>query len=257
MNGYDYVRSANEFYLPRTPSAAIKALEEGLLPEVAFIYKANSVRPLDEEPINVDDIERVLARRDNDLDTNLLLMSIFERLLKHRDPEIALFAAESINAIENRYNTAIESLKRRLEDAEKAEEHQTATLARRAIARRFYEVARVNDSRPSIKRFYLAEAYEYLKGLYRDSRFSKDDLSLTVEVLVSLGLPDRARFILEHIKGDARDDPEILVLQGSVEFKAKRFDRVAAIAERIRRVAPGFGERHGELLRMWTEPERG
>ncbi len=256
MNGFDYVRTANQYFVPRTPRAAIKALEEGLLPAVAFIYKANSVGPLDEEPFDFDDIERVLARRENDLATNLQLMSIFERLLKHRDPEIALFAAESINAVENRYNTEIESLRRRLAEATEAMDDRAAAEARRGIARQFYEVARINDSRPAIKRFYLVEAYGNLKDLYRASRFTKADLTLAVEVLVSLGSPDRARYILERVTGEAKDDPDILFLLASVEFSARRFDRVAAAIERVRAVAPWVRADQQELVRMWSEPGR-
>jgi hypothetical protein len=47
------------------------------------------------------------------------------------------------------------------------------------------------------------------------------------------------------------------VLRGGVEFKARRYDRVAAIMERIRQVAPEFDVSHRELFSMWTEPERG
>lgn len=246
MSGFEYLRSANQFYQPRTPRAALKAAEADLLPVEAYVYKANSVKPLNEEPVDIPEIERVLAREDNDLNTNLLLMSILGKLLRDKDAEIALFGAESINSIENRYNARIENYKKELAGDDPAS-------ARRSIARQFYELARINDERTAIRRFYLVEAYGYLKELYRNARFTKPDLELTVDVLLSLELPDRARFILERIQGDAKDDPELLLLRAKVEFKGRRFDRVATIVDRIRKVSPWVTADQNELLRIWTE----
>ena len=101
MNGFEYLRIANRFFNPKTPRAALRAIEEDLLPDVAFLYKANSVSPLYENIDHIEEIlpeiERILSSEQNELATNLLLMRIFEQLLKHKDQEIALFAAESIN----------------------------------------------------------------------------------------------------------------------------------------------------------------
>ena len=246
MNGFEYLKVANQLYVPRTPRAALLAVEHGLLPDVAYIYKASSVKPLFEEPVDIPEIERALAGADNDLSTNLLLMSIFERLLGNRDAEIALFAAESINTIENRYNAKIESYKENLDGDDPTE-------ALRGIATQFYELACINADRPAIKRFYLAEAYSYLKKLYRRSRFTKNDLELTVRVLLALKLPDRASFILNRIKGAMKDNPDVLLLRAEVEFSAKRFDRVAEIIERIRTTAPWVRSEQQVIVKLWTE----
>ena len=250
MNGFDFLRDSNHYFVPRTPRAALKAIEEGLLPDVAYLYKANSVSPLYEDINKIEeiipDIERILSNERNELGTNLLLMSIFEQLLGHKDQEIALFAAESINAIENQYNERIEKLKKELSG-------EDPSAARRGIARQFYEVARINDARPAIKRFYLAESYSYLKELYRNGKFRKVDIQLAVDVLVALGLPDRARYILERIKGDAKDDPDMLMLRAGVEFKAKRFSGVAEIIGRIKQTAIYVDAEHQDLVKLWIE----
>lgn len=246
MNGFDYVRDAHHYYLPRTPRAALKAMEEGLLPAEAYVYKATSVKPLNEEPVDVPEVERILSRENNDLETNLLLVSILDRLLGNQDPEVALFAAESINAIENRYNARIQAYKEQLSGDDPAS-------ARRGLARQFYELARINDERPAIRRFYLTEGYGYLKDLYRNARFTRADLELAVEVLLSLGLPDRARFILERIEGPIRDDPDVLLLRARVEFHAKEFTRVSSILEYMKRRAPWVKAREQEILKLWSD----
>lgn len=250
MNGFEFLREANSYFFPRTPRAALKAIEEGLLPDVAYLYKAISVSPLYEDVNKIEeiipDIERILSNESNELGTNLLLMSIFEQLLGHKDQEIALFAAESINAIENQYNERIEKLKKELAGDD-------PSGARRGIARQFYEVARINDTRPAIKRFYLAESYAYLKELYRNGKFRKDDIQLTVDVLVALELPDRARYILERIKGDSKDDPDMLMLRAAVEFKAKRFSGVAEIMDRVKQKSRYIDRERQDLVKLWIE----
>ena len=62
MSGYEYVRTMRSLYNPRTPRAALVATEAGILPVEALIYKATSVKPLFEEPYDLDDLERVLAQ---------------------------------------------------------------------------------------------------------------------------------------------------------------------------------------------------
>ena len=113
MEGFTYFKTVRESFIPKTPDAALKAMEAGLQPGEAFIYRGTSIKPLDDEPLDLDEIARVVEREDLDIQTNLLLMRIFEKLVKSQDAELALFAAESINAIENRYNSSIETLKKK------------------------------------------------------------------------------------------------------------------------------------------------
>jgi hypothetical protein len=246
VNGFEYLRSANRYFEPRTPRAALKAVEAGLLPKEAYIYKATSVKPLNEEPVDIPEIERILAREENDLATNLLVASILKELLEHKDPEIALFGAESIDTIENRYNSRIERYKQSLGTGDDAS-------ALRGIGRQFFEIAGLNGERPAIKKFYLVEAYSYMQRLFREGPFDRTDLELTVEILLALRCPDRARFILEHLRGDARDEPAILMLRARVEFAGRRFDRLAELLGRVRKSGMWLSAEQQELVRLWTE----
>jgi hypothetical protein len=68
-----------------------------------FIWKAVNVRPIFEEPWDFNEIDRLLAKEDLDLETIILLMTIFGRLIRAPDKEAALFAAEGINVLERGY----------------------------------------------------------------------------------------------------------------------------------------------------------
>ena len=50
----------DEIPAPRTPAGALKAVGAGLLPAEDFIYASTSAKPLDEEPFDLDAIERKL-----------------------------------------------------------------------------------------------------------------------------------------------------------------------------------------------------
>ncbi len=90
MEGYDYFRKSVQRFRPRTPATAFKALEAQILPGEAFTHLGTSIRSIAEEPVDLEEIERVLAREDLDIDTNLLLVRVLERLVRNRDPETAL-----------------------------------------------------------------------------------------------------------------------------------------------------------------------
>jgi len=103
MNGFDYIRRISEFYEPRTPKAALVAVIAGFIPVEAFIYRAAAITPLFEEPYNVDELERVLARPDLGFGEAMALSEIFSEITRSPDKELALFAAESLGSLEDRY----------------------------------------------------------------------------------------------------------------------------------------------------------
>ena len=110
-----------------------------------------------------------MAGEDLGIDTNLFLLDIFKKLIKHEDPEIALFAAESINAIENRYNKKIENLQELLSQI-------VDTESLRNLAQLLYELALINQSSITIKKFYLKEAYICYRNLENEDDLTPEDL---------------------------------------------------------------------------------
>jgi hypothetical protein len=246
--GFDYLRQSTELYNPKTPMAALKAVETGLLPSHAFVYKANSVQPLFEEPIDITAIERTLSRKDNDLSTNQLLVRILEQLLENRDSEIALFAAESINAIENMYNEHIENLKN-IYESEKKPEYL------KQIAAQFYELALINESRRSIRSFYLFEAYSYMKRYGSEARYNREDLKFTLRIMIALRSLELARGLIVQALNRFPEDTELLLLAAEIEYYRKNFDQVFTLFHRLKRTWDTIPKEQRDSYAIWIAEE--
>ncbi len=242
--GFAYFKRAHQLYEPQTPMAALRAIEVGLLPDYAFIYKANSVRPLSEEPIDITAIERILSRKDNDLSTNQLLVGILEKLLKSRDSEIALFAAESINAIENMYNERIEQSKSGYESG-----NDPSHLKK--IAVQFYELALINESRRSIRNFYLLEAYSYMKRYGSEKRFGREDLVFVVRILIQLKTFELARNVIVQGLNRFPDDSRFILMAAEIEYYRKNYRQVFSLFYRLKSSWDSLSAQEREFHSVW------
>ena len=224
--GYDYLLNSRHLYTPKTPMAALKAVETGLLPSEAFVYRANAIHPLREEPIDMNAIERTLAQKGNDVTTNMLLVSILENLLHDRDSEIALFAAESINALENSYNEKIENLKNSYKKTTNPE-----NLKR--IAEQFYELALINESRRAIRNFYLLESYSYIKQYGQAVEYNKDDIMFVIRIMIILKSYRLARALLVKALEENPNDTELIIIAAEIEYHRKNYRQVFALFHRL------------------------
>jgi len=228
MVGFGFFRERREGFAPRTPAAALRALGLGVVPEESFVYLSTSQKPLDEEPFDLDEIERVLARKDLDLETNILMKGILEKLVSRGEQETSLFGAEGINLLEARYVDRIEELRLFIKDqgaAPGAAFSPKTVEAMRRMARWYYELALLHGKTRSIKTFYLKEAY----SRFRDSMqgpvgMTGPQLRLFVGVLVGLGMYDQAA----HVIAGAPDasDPELLLLRAEVAYHRRDYAEV-------------------------------
>jgi len=242
MLKFDFFRSATDAYRPRTANSALRAAEAHLLPIEACVYLGTSIRPLDEQPIDLDAIDQVLSRQQLDLDTNLLLIRILTKLLRDPDAEVALFAAESINMIENRYTTRIERLKASLQQ-------QAEAKVLRALARQYYELAQIHPG--SIRNFYLREAFGYVKTLNKLKQLGKRDVVLTVRILLALDLTDQAKRIIDQLSD--RNDLTYLRLEMEVAFKRKDITAVQKLCDRLKPAWERLDEPSRAFLSYWFE----
>ncbi len=193
MDEYSYFRNRNESFIPKTPIAALMAYRAGFLPISVFTYKSGSTKPLDEKPYDIEEIERLLSRENLSLETNIVLIGIFEDLIFSEDQEIALFAAESINIIENRYNKKIEKLKLELKSGESLEISAN-------LGRLFFELAMLNKERESIKKFFLRESYRYFSDVRGKKGLSEEELNTLVRILIELKLYRNAAEVINKEK---------------------------------------------------------
>jgi hypothetical protein len=242
MSGFDYFRGAREIYRPRTANAALRAVEANLLPIEACVYLGTSIKPLDEQPIDLDAIEQVLSRPRLDLDTILLLMRILNKLLGNPNAEMAQFAAESISSIETRYTERIETLKATLQE-------QTDEEGLRSLARQYYELAQIHPG--SIRNFYLREAFAYVKKLNKLKRLGKEDVVLMVRILLALGLTNQAKRIIDQLA--ERDDLQYRRLEMEVAFKRRDIIQVQRLCDRLKSHWEQLDEPSRAFLTYWYE----
>ena len=242
MLDFDYFHRSPEAYRPATANAAMRAAEVRLLPLEACVYLGTSLKPLDEEPVDLEAIERVLSRPNLDLDTNLLLIRILTKLLRNPDAEVALFAAESINVIETRYTKRIETLKAALKQRTDAE-------AMRRLAREYYELAQIHPG--SIRNFYLREAFGYIKNLNKLKRLGKRDVVLMVRILLALGLTGQAERIIAQLPD--RQDTAYLRLEMEVAFKRKDLTAIQQLADRLQARSGELDEQSRDFIAYWYE----
>jgi hypothetical protein len=244
MSEMDFFRMPSSDYNPITPHAAIRAYEEGIIPIEQFVYMSTSLQPLDEKTVDMSAIERVLSRDDLGIRENLFLVEIFETMVKSKDPEFAVFAAESINLIEARYNQKVEALKKEYEST-----HNPETASR--IAHVYFELGLINNKRRSIKGFYLREAVVYLRDFFKLKYISREDIILIIKILLELELFDFARDFLVTM-GPEDADPVIPILRAEVEFETGHFTEAFDF---INKVNPdSLGEAEAELYTYWLSP---
>jgi hypothetical protein len=246
--GFDFFRSRRPGYSPKTPAAALKAVGTGTLPAEYFVYASASAKPLDEEPFDLEEIERVLARPDLTLQTSVLVKRVLSKLIGSREQEVALFGAEGINALESRALMRIEGLKA-------ARDRSPGREVRTTLAREYYEMAELQTgSSGSVRAFYLREALECLRDGDEGQGVPVPDIPLAVDILVALGLHDQAWQILQPVRqADGPADPSFLLLSARVAFHRRDFQEVADVCRRLAVSGAELGEKERRIVSFWTE----
>lgn len=223
--GFSYIRNLGQYFQPKTPATALRGVAEGYLPAEAYVFKATSVKPLFEKPFDLEELERILARRTLDFSTKILLKKILTLLIDDPDPEIALFAAESINLLENRYLKAQGALKKRLEVKPSA-----PLLAELAVS--CYELGVLNQAVTSLYQFYLKEAASYTRAL-RDLKSDLIGREFELEQSILLALQDFKTAEDQGLKTlfNHPEDPTVVFALCRIAFAAKDFHRLSLWAD--------------------------
>jgi hypothetical protein len=202
MSGFDYIRTMRSYYRPRTPRAALVAAQEGILPVEAIIFKGASVKPLFEEPYDPEELERVLAQRNLGLGDAMVLAEILADMTREADKERALFAAESLTALENRWARRVEE--------RRADWKAGDAISSFLLAKALYELALVAGRSVPIRNYYLREAYYVLADASISIRRGPAFI-LRIRCLLRLGLLDQAEAEISHeleAKAAAEGRPE-------------------------------------------------
>jgi hypothetical protein len=234
---YKYIAELKKLFVPRTPSAALQAAIEGILPIEAFIYKSTSLNPIMKKPYNLDDIEWLISRKDRDLQTNLLLKEVLIEISQYEDKEVALFAAESLNAMEKEYNNRLVVLKEKI--AENPDRENQA-----GAAEIYYHLALLNKEEVTLCHFYLREAYLLLVGLVNTNQALGKDKNLLIRILIHLGLYKQAEQMLPFL-------PDNRLLQLELAYEQRDIRKLSVLLNEMKQDEnPGDPEK--ETLEFWT-----
>ncbi|MCF6334812.1 MAG: hypothetical protein L3J12_03630 [Spirochaetales bacterium] len=242
MSEFDYFRNKKDRFNPKTPIAALKAYRTGFLPISVFTYKSGSTKPLDEVPYDIDEIEKLLSRKNLGLETNIVLIGIFEKLIFSEDQEIALFAAESINIIENRYNKKIEDIKNNLETDKSSENYSE-------LGRLFYELAILNKERESIKKFFFRESYRYFSEVRKMRRLRDDELNTLIRILLELKLYMNAADILRKEKTE--ETVRYLMLKAEIWFAMGNYAETRDILRKVEKSTETLIDKEQSIIDYW------
>ncbi|HET6486294.1 MAG TPA: hypothetical protein VFH83_07735 [Spirochaetia bacterium] len=244
MPGFDFFRSRRLGYRPRTPAAALRAVETGTLPVEDFIYASTSAKPLDEEPFDLEEIERLLSRQDMVLQTSLLLKRVLGKLTDSLEQETALFGAEGIAALEGR---ALEGAA--LIASRHPRERDSKTWKR--LARKYYELSELHRDTGSVRNFYLGLAHDALQRGMAGGEASVPDLALAVDILVSLGLHHQGTRLLEGSPDPRR--PEILMLAARAAFHRGDYQGVSDCCRALAPIRDSLSPEEQRVVSFWTQ----
>lgn len=236
-DSYSYIHKLHTLFIPRTPSAALQAASAGILPIEAFTYKSTALNPILKKPYNLDEIEWLLAKKNRDLETNLILKTVLSEISRNEDKEIALFAAESLNALEKQYNTRLMKLKDKIKKDDNTEDKAKA-------AEVYYQMALLNSDETTLSNFYMKEAYLILSGMENENISNPDYRILLIKILLNLKLYDQAERLLPEHK-------ESRLLRLEIAYCKKSLVRVGKILEDIR-LDTEKSEEEQKILEFWA-----
>lgn len=246
-SGYDYIRHRDQYFIPRTPATALRAVQMGLLPPAAYLYMVGNIKPLLEEPYDLQEIDRILAKAKIDLSTALLLTEIFEKLIQHKDNEVALLAAESINALESRYNNRIFDLQKKLGSA--WSDSSPALL--RELVKLLAELGLLNKTRPVIKAFYLKEALELLKKNWKKITPQLEDVLQMVFILQELGWWKKAMHVIKVNWAKGKKENGLILARAETAYALGQIGVIPRLMARLNTKTMTNGEK--TLRRQWLK----
>ncbi len=247
MESFDFFSRSGNIFQPKTPVAALKAYETGFNPLEMFIYKSGSAKPLHEEPYDREALEWFLSREDLSLDANALLVGIFDRMIYSEDQELALFAAESINIIENRYNSKIEEIKKTTKNG------KLPVASILTLGRLFYELATLNQNREAIKKFYFRESYRFFSKARGIQALDFKDLETVIRILLELELYDNALSLFK--KESQSVDAKRLYLKAEIAFRMGNYTEVSSICKQLAEDSTGLSDKQRAQISYWMGTE--
>lgn len=253
MDIKEFYLNRESYFNPRTPNAAIRGIKQGLLPKESYISSSlflyspfNTTRDdmilSDKEELQrIQELERILAKKELSIEMEIQLITTLDRLVDHKNSEIALFAAESINSLESRYNKIIYELKESitLEDLK---------IDRITLIKTLYKYGVINQEKTDIKEYYFHELLEIIDDRVKEDI---DIIRILISVLEDLKMFQEASELLKSIKSEILDQCELKKMEMSLAFSKGDFNSIFTIIERCE--SDELPEYCREELTFWKE----
>jgi len=259
MKNFRELMTSSTGFVPRTQAQALQGFAEGVLGPEYYMYRAVNIHPILEEPWDTNEIDRLLAKPELDEDTAVVLMTVFERMVRGADKELALFAAESINVLERRFLGRIQRFRKQLAiravtghteppgkgqgrgDGEgkgqgkgegKGEgQNKGEAEALRGIIAAYRSLAKLCFRRPELKRFYLEEARRCHEDNARLLIDPEQDLAIYITILLDAGDLEPASLVLVYALTKNPESRHLHFLAARLSFMRGDFSKVLSHLE--------------------------
>ncbi len=160
---FDYYRNdqPGDQYIPKTQHKCRKAFKEGLIGIEYYLEMATSLRPLVDESQDLDEITRLFSQHKLTMRPNQHSVKILRNMIQDPSPEIALYAAEGLNSIENSFIQKIQRVKDRIKN-NKGKKY----ILNYICGLLYLEFSELLAGQRMIQKFYINESLYHLQLAY-------------------------------------------------------------------------------------------
>ncbi len=245
---FDFYRRAEkkETYMPKTQRGLRKAFSEGLIGIEFYIEMATSLRPLVDEAQDLDEVTRLFSQQKLSLRPTPHSVKILRNMIKDPNPEIALYAAEGLNTIENSYIQKIQNLKEKLAHGKGVEEVLLYNLG--ILYLRF---VRLLEGQALIRNFYLQESLDYFEKANRLNSGNPRILRPIGEVYMLLGEYNKALRIFRYLFTEDGSDRESLMMIAECYFYSGEYEKIKDLFDRHGEMLEGMDESTEMMVYQW------
>jgi hypothetical protein len=281
---FDFYRKIekSDRYIPVTQRGLRKAFTRGIAGIEFYIEMATSLRPLADEAQDIDEITRLLSQQKLTTNPNLHSVTILRNLIKDQNPEIALYAAEGLNTIENAFIEKIQRIKDRIKESYEPE-NRTETTKKNDIGNSdendivedsgkevkqnvkdkkkyilyyllgllYFEFAKLLQGQHLIQRFYLKEAIFWLKAANVIKRNNKRILMQLGESFILIGRNKTAIKIFTYLFSKNKKDRILLMRLAECYYNTGDYQNVVTLANLAAKSAIEMDEISNLIIYQW------
>jgi hypothetical protein len=265
---FDFFRKIEkqvERYIPVTQNGLRKSFVRGLSGIEFYIVMATSLRPLADEAQDIDEIARLLSQNKLTRNPNLHSVSILRNLIKDENPEIALYAAEGLNTIENAFIDKIQRIKDRIDGIDIYKKNTETNYKNKTVNENsddtgidlenesstnvelsknkknnyilfyilgllYFEFAKLLHGQRLIQLFYLKEAVSSLKTAHEIKKNNKRILFKLGESFMLMGRNKSAIKIFTYLFTKNNKDAALLMRLGECYYNTGDYQNVVTLA---------------------------